>query len=812
MLVRVSGGREGVAQYLRHGVKAGRAFTREQLDERMTLAGDLELTDALVRGMVNQGNRYLHVTLAFKEDHVPPEALRAIVEEFRAFTAAAYAEDEFNFYAEAHLPRIKHYSNRATGEQVERKPHIHIVIPQKNLLSGEHLNPFGIGERSNEFLKAFQERINATYGLASPDDHSRHSFNIESALLSRYKGDQFAGAHRELKEKIRDDVLQLGIESREDFHRYLAEHWETSTVNSRGRECFAIRPDPGGKRVRLTEAFFSAEHIARPTTDKLARQQQDAAAYVATQTPRPVLSQHLERETYWHEVRAKEIKYLNSGRRAEWGRYKAMDDRGRAAFLAEKEAAFYGKHRADLEHAINALEQDSARHLEASVRVARRHRESGRTDDGARAPARERPGDTVAGTLLARLQERHRAYRGDRLGLDEIKQRLAGERLLKHLSHTHGVEPAKYLVHRTAHGDRIQCGGRSYNVTDFCTKEMHLPFAEAAPILRECYAGQQRELRLEARPRPREALWQDYTARWRGERRQEAKAAIAEQRARHAEGRRAITEQYRKERAQLSADRTIYGAAKQAARSVLRVRQLEAEAALRKAHAAERERVAEQYPSRPTFADYLQDQAQRGVVEALNELRRQSRPEVREPEPNAVAFVGHEAAESLAFAPLAYRVARNGDVTYYDHQGDVMRDETRRVQALRCDDQTLAIALRVAERKFFKPGQPGPITVALAGNEAHVRRTIEVAVQEGINVRFANPTHESMRRELQARYRSGRDVVASPPRDRQQTGGRDDRKNAVTPPATSQDAEGRSPAQEATPRRPRGRNDRGMSR
>ncbi|KLB61711.1 hypothetical protein XEUV490_23385, partial [Xanthomonas euvesicatoria] len=94
-----------------------------------------------------------------------------------------------------------------------------------------------------------------------------------------------------------------------------------------------------------------------------------------------------------------------------------------------------------------------------------------------------------------------------------------GDRLLKHLSHTHGVDPTKYQVHRTEQGDRIQCGGKFYNVTDFCTKEMHMPFAEAAPVLRECYAGQKKERGVEAKQRPREALWQDYTKRWRDEQR-----------------------------------------------------------------------------------------------------------------------------------------------------------------------------------------------------------------------------------------------------------------------------------------------------
>ncbi|KLB61692.1 hypothetical protein XEUV490_23390, partial [Xanthomonas euvesicatoria] len=123
------------------------------------------------------------MTLAFREDNVSPETLQAVTDEFRAFAFSAYGADEFNFYAEAQLPRIKSYTDKATGERVVRKPHIHIVIPQKNLLTGTTFNPFKTADYSNEFLKAFQERVNAQYGLASPDDYKRESFNTNSEVV-----------------------------------------------------------------------------------------------------------------------------------------------------------------------------------------------------------------------------------------------------------------------------------------------------------------------------------------------------------------------------------------------------------------------------------------------------------------------------------------------------------------------------------------------------------------------------------------------------------------------------------------------------
>ena len=151
--------------------------------------------------------RYLHITLAFKEDEISVETLREIAQAFETFAFAAYEPDEYCFYAEAHLPKIKSYQNQSSGEFVERKPHIHIVIPKRNLLSGTHLNPFGVVDQNTRFLDAFQEHINNKYGLASPKDNRRIEFTGSSEMISRYKGDIFEGQSKDLKVQLLDQIL-----------------------------------------------------------------------------------------------------------------------------------------------------------------------------------------------------------------------------------------------------------------------------------------------------------------------------------------------------------------------------------------------------------------------------------------------------------------------------------------------------------------------------------------------------------------------------------------------------------------------------
>lgn len=172
MLIRISGGEFGIKDYLENGQKQGRDYSRDELDERIILDGDLNLTDAIINKMDNNGDKYLHITLAFKEDEIPPKTLKAITQDFKEFTFSVFNDDEYSFYAEAHLPKIKSYTHAKTCELVERKPHIHIVIPKHNLHSGESLNPFGLVERQVKYLEAIQETLNNRYGLAaSPKDN-----------------------------------------------------------------------------------------------------------------------------------------------------------------------------------------------------------------------------------------------------------------------------------------------------------------------------------------------------------------------------------------------------------------------------------------------------------------------------------------------------------------------------------------------------------------------------------------------------------------------------------------------------------------
>jgi hypothetical protein len=139
-------------------------------DHRLILDGDLQTTNKIIQSIEDKGQmRYLHITLSFQESEISAETLNAVTQEYKTLFMNAYHEDEYCFYAEAHLPKIKNLVDKRTGEPVERKPHIHIVIPRTNLVTEKSLNPVGdlTNTKTQEQLDAIQEHINNKYNLSA---------------------------------------------------------------------------------------------------------------------------------------------------------------------------------------------------------------------------------------------------------------------------------------------------------------------------------------------------------------------------------------------------------------------------------------------------------------------------------------------------------------------------------------------------------------------------------------------------------------------------------------------------------------------
>ncbi len=838
-------------------MKAGREFGRDEMDERVVLMGDLDLTDEIIQSMDTAPNvaRYLSITLSFKEDHVDAETLRAVVRDFQHFAMAAYRDDEYGFYAEAHLPRIKSYVDQQTGQLVERKPHIHIVIPKVNLLSGRHLEPLGYVTSNLKFIDAFQEHTNARYGFASPKDNRRVTLTDASEMISRYRGDLFRANSRDLKQRILDDVLDRRIERYDDFMALLREYGAVRMRNPGREDAYLnVKPTDADKGVNLKETVFAPAFIALPTHEKLSQLAADAAdRYESGTLPRPTPESIQVLLDEWHTTRALEVKYLNSGSRA-YRIYQESSLADRQLMLAEHARGFYAQHLKDHHERPEERPADFDRHLrqlgqlyefgargfsspgrsgldrfaefrsgagfspgvEPGRGVGRRidapgvgvdpfdavHRQfdfvataprsvassaddlpnvPGRAVDGigsgpavlvpdhafhqlepdGAVPARrlrrsrDRDGEFTAqrvtgrvadnaASQLARDARQSRAISGQKAEFAEIRLQLDARRLLAELSHTHGVRPNKYaVVEGRDGGHRIRAGRRHLNVSDFLTKELNLPWSEAAPLLRAVYQRQADGHPVPAeRELPRAALWRAFSAD-RDTHIQSRRAAWVTQTATERARRDAIRQAFQDTRAGIKGNPDLRPAGRRAATSIAQVERIGQEAVLRDAIARERAAFKARFgsPSGPTFAEWLRDQAQRGDERALAELRRTAQPVAGAPaldaegdneiRPNTLQPSDEENAIFYRGPALTWSVDERGQVTYRRDGVDVLRDRGANVQVLVPDAQMIETALRLAQAKYGS-------TLTLAGHGAFQLEAVRVAVDRGLAIQFSD--------------------------------------------------------------------------
>lgn len=809
MLIRVRGGSAGIKEYLERGQKDGRDFTREQLDERVMLSGDLELTDTIISDMQREGERYLHVTLAFKEDELPREMLQSIADEFREFAMSAYEADEYSFYAEAHLPKIKSYINKRTGEDVERKPHIHIVIPKVNMLSGTMIDPMYrpvfdkttgrllVPEAQLQWLEAFQEHVNVKYGLASPKDHRRVEFTDESAVIARYKGDIFNGERGELKNRLLDEVLKRDIRSFERFTGLVAEQGEVRVRRAGQPGAYLnVRPEGTSKGTNLKEWVFTREFIELPTSEKQRRLAAEAkSAYVEAGKGKPTPQEIEARLEHWHAVRARELKYLNAGSRKVYAAYREADPEQRRSILDEREARFYQRHRKGTSHDTQRVRGDKHRESDPPgltrepppnarnrlrglseldmVRIdggsemllprdvpGELEQQGPESDPGLRRDVRRvGEADNLVGQLNRDLTERQARKSAEHDEFAQIKAELEASRLLARLSHSHGLTPDKYQVEKGADGsDRIKAGSRRLNVSDFLTKELHLPWKEAAPILREAYVeqlGQEHE--PQSRNTPRRELWEA----WRGgqpERTRQKAHDWTQQRESEKRRRAQIRSTYQAKRRTIYNDRALRPAERKAAMSIARMERVNQDMALSETTTIERQELKERYsrPRKEQYRDYLLELARVGDEGALAELRRQRDSLPLDAVANEIERgrkVKQEAQAAPIVRSLSYTVDRNGSVTYYADQARqraLIVDLGPRVQVKDLDREAVEMGLRLALQKF------GP-EVRIKGSDEFKEQIIETALRNGLQVEFADP---AMNVELQRRRVERHELVA----------------------------------------------------
>ncbi|MGL4666840.1 MAG: LPD7 domain-containing protein [Saezia sp.] len=547
MLARVTAGKSGIVEYLENGIKSGRELSRDELDERMCIDGNLSITDKIISQLNEQGrnNNYLHITLSFSEKHITHELMLEAYNSYKDMIMSASDPAEYNVYAEIHYPKVKSYEDRKTGETVERYPHIHMVLPQKNLITNKAFTPFGLYVSNVKYFDAIQEAINRKLELNSPYDHQRvtNLFEDNSAFISRYKGDTFKGTNATLKRELFDVINDKNIRTMDGFEKELSKYGVVSKgKNAANEEYFKVKLEGASKNIRLKETCFNSHYIV---DRQLLRQ-------------KPTDKQVNSLVNEWVNTRSHEMKHIQIASPKLRAEYYALQPSQRQEFLNEQRRQFNSKNNigesrratdrkpcvervglkrfAEIRNGLPSLPQRSLvrtnrerptipesilsrnehHHLESS-RTSRDHqlrRAINRSGgDWGRGRLHNERGNvglpvsiiapkavlavTAPRTYAEQLLHEHKANKIVSSEIDHfrtVRQQLDPERVLSHFEKSHGLVRDNYTTFNAKDGSsRIKIGSRAFNVSDFCTKHMCQSWDETKKILSESYRAQQHD-------------------------------------------------------------------------------------------------------------------------------------------------------------------------------------------------------------------------------------------------------------------------------------------------------------------------------
>lgn len=351
MIIEISSGKGGFRRYLEHGQKRGREQHRDELDQRIALAGDLAVFELATSSGEGDGQKYDHITLSFSEDHVSDEVLQTAVMEFQEHALAAWPQAQRHriaFYAEAHRPRMASYTNSETGEKVVRLTHIHIGLGKHDLLTGISVEPLGfLGPQSDnlKYVDAWQESFNARHGLSSPKDNPKISPEDAVDILARYTGHRpdALGTFNEKKSAfelaLQKEIMSKNVTTWGDFGKLLTEHGELSKMREgQFGECYRIKPHGASRAMRLQGVFFQRQFIERPTAEKIAIVSDRArTAYLEQMQPRKEPHYVAKTLSDWHQFKARENRYLHTGSKFYQETYKPADAATRQCLLDQIE-------------------------------------------------------------------------------------------------------------------------------------------------------------------------------------------------------------------------------------------------------------------------------------------------------------------------------------------------------------------------------------------------------------------------------------------------------------------------------------------
>ena len=247
MIVKISKGEKGVADYLKTGKKRDSKLTRDEKDDRLPLAGNLDLIEMSERHQSKKKNKkynYYHISLSFTSEEwnklYESGNIDELIMDFLRLTFPNHDIDELLFYAEAHLPIIKEepyiprsegaLENRTlnkkhkNGEPLKREPHIHLIVSFENMKFTHSVKTGGViytkgaakqqvkavmAKSAEKFKRVVNDILSNKYGLNNIEplgmDEDQLNKQYESFKSAAQKVKK--GKEKDTQMKIETDVV-----------------------------------------------------------------------------------------------------------------------------------------------------------------------------------------------------------------------------------------------------------------------------------------------------------------------------------------------------------------------------------------------------------------------------------------------------------------------------------------------------------------------------------------------------------------------------------------------------------------------------
>ena len=247
MIVKISKGEKGVADYLKTGKKRDSKLTRDEKDDRLPLAGNLDLIEMSEKHQIKKKNKkynYYHISLSFTSEEwsrlYESGNIDEFIMDFLRLTFPNHDIDELLFYAEAHLPIIKEEpyiprpegtlenkvlnKKHKNGEPLKREPHIHLIVSFENMKFTHSVKTGGaiytkgaskqqakavMAKSAEKFKRVVNDILSNKYGLNNIEPLGMDEDQLEKQYESFKSAAQKVkkGKEKDTQMKIETDVV-----------------------------------------------------------------------------------------------------------------------------------------------------------------------------------------------------------------------------------------------------------------------------------------------------------------------------------------------------------------------------------------------------------------------------------------------------------------------------------------------------------------------------------------------------------------------------------------------------------------------------